>query len=210
LKPSIFTNKATLWLSIGILATTLLFSLFSCVNPTPTTLTTTAQSSITPTITNWLADGIISPDEYSSRVTYENGNFEINWKVDAQKIYIGIRANTTGWVAIGLLPIAQLKNVDYIFGWVSNGKAYIADEYSADFHGLHQLDTSFGGTEDVSNFGGQENNGNTVIEFKHAFVTGDTYDISLTPGNLSIIWSYSSSDDISIGHIHRGYGQIQI
>lgn len=161
-------------------------------------------------ITSSSVNGVIDTDEYSSSTTYDNGNFQIHWKVEGQYLYIGIKAKTTGWVSLGFNATSKLRNVDYVFGWVSDGKTSVSDEYSADYHGQHQTDVSLGGKDDVTEFGGQENNGYTVIEFKRALVTGDTFDANLTQGDLSIIWAYASSDNISSAHRQRGYGQIQI
>lgn len=194
-------NRTSVWILIGILVATLQFPLFACSKSIPQTQTTTTASS---------ANGIIDTDEYPNNTTYDNGNFQIYWKVEEQYLYVGIKVKTTGWVSLGFNTTSKLKKVDYIFGWVSNGKASVSDEYSADYHGQHQTDVVLGGKEDVIDFGGQENSGYTVIEFKRALVTGDSFDASLTQGDLSIIWAYASSDNISSVHSRRGYGQIHI
>ncbi len=189
-------RKIAAWLLVAMLVTSLLFSPVTCGKST-TPPQTTSHTSTLPLTTKWSADGVITSNEYANNVTYDNGNFEINWKTDTQYIYIGIKAKTTGWVAIGFNATSQMQNIDYVFGWVSNGKVYVSDQFSADFHGQHKADTSDGGTEDITEFGGQENGGYTVLEFKRALVTGDVHDAVLTSGNLPIIWAYSSSDDIN-------------
>jgi hypothetical protein len=163
-----------------------------------------------PTTTAWSADGLITSNEYSNSVTYGSGVFEINWETDAQYIYVGIKAKTTGWVALGFNANSQLKNVDYVFGWVSNGKAYIADEFSGDFHGQHQTDESLGGKDNITDYGGQEKDGYTIIEFKRALISGDIYDANLSSGDVPIIWSYGSSDDISMIHSSHGTGHLKL
>ena len=196
-----FLNRTIVWILIGTLILISQFPLFSCSKSTQQEQTTTTSSSI---------NGIVDVNEYPNSVTYDNGNFQIYWKVEGQDLFIGIKAKTTGWVAIGFNASSRLTNVDYVFGWVSNGKASISDEYSADYHGQHEADVSLGGKDNVTEFGGREDTGYTVIEFKRALVTGDAFDASISPGDLSIIWAYASSDNISSEHSRRGYGQIHI
>lgn len=203
-KPASLYRRIALWLSMCGLIATLLFSVLACAK-SPST-----QSSVPTTTAKWSADGIINIDEYANSAIYDNGNFEIYWETDAQYIYIGIKAKTIGWVALGFNTTSNLKNVDYVFGWVTNSKAAVSDEFSADYHGLHQTDKSLGGTDDINDFGGQELDGYTIIEFKRALNTGDAYDANLVPGTISIIWAYGSSDSINTIHQQRGYGQIKI
>ncbi len=220
MKLAILSNQNVRRLFIGVLLTILLFLLPACgksntqvQTATPTFTSspiTTAIPTGSPTNVTWLADGIITAGEYSNSVTYDKVNFEINWETDSQYIYIGIKAKTTGWVSLGFNATSQLRNIDYVFGWVNNGKANIADEFSADYHGQHQADELLGGTEDIIEYGGQENDGYTIIELKRALITGDSYDASLSSGDVSIIWAYGSSDDISKIHKSRGTGSMKI
>lgn len=209
----------------GVLISVLLFSTIACGKsetmtqtettsisvPTSTaTQTTTLPSSMTVITTEWSADGIINSNEYSNSVIYDNGNFEIYWKTVSQYIYFGIKAKTDGWVSIGLNATQRMKNADMILGWVSNGTASVSDEFSTSDFGPHSEDTTLGGTADINEFNGKQENNYTTIEFKRALVTGDTFDASISQGIMPIIWSYSSSDDINTKHTNRGYGQLRI
>jgi hypothetical protein len=196
-----FLSHTIIWVLIGVLVVALQFPLFACSKSVLQEPSTTTLSS---------ANGIIDANEYPNSVTYDNGNLQIYWKIEGQFLFIGIKAKTTGWVALGFNATSKLKDVDYVFGWVSNGKASVSDEYSEDYHGQHQTDVSLGGKVDLTEFGGQEDSSYTVIEFKRALVTGDAFDASISPGDLSIIWAYASSDNISTAHSRRGYGQIHI
>jgi hypothetical protein len=193
-------------LSIGALVITLISMLPGCEKSPPPEQTTTSSS----TQGEQPTDGVINPGEYDHDVVYDNGNYEIHWKTDAQYIYFGIKVKAVGWVALGFNTTSNLKNIDYVFGGVANNKAYISDEFSADYHGQHQEDTSLGGNDDVLEFGGKEYTDYTVIEFKRALNTRDTYDAKITPGILPIIWAFGSSDNSSTIHKHRGYGEIEI
>lgn len=206
IKPMSEYRRITYFLLIGAMVITLITVLPGCgKSPSPEQTTT---PSYTPGERS--TDGIINPGEYDNNVVYDDGNYEIHWKTDAQYIYVGIKVKTAGWVALGFNTTSNLKNVDYIFGGVANNKAYISDEFSADYHGQHKEDKSLGGNDDILEFGGKEYTDYTVIEFKRALNTGDTYDTNITPGILPIIWAFGSSDNSSTIHKHRGYGEIEI
>jgi len=154
----------------------------------------------------WSADGVFTDGEYLGEMAYDN--YEIRWLSDDQYIYIGIRAKTGGWVAVGIQPGSKMKNADMILGFVKDGEATFFDQFSTGATGPHSPDTDLGGTDDILEFGGKEEGGYTTIEFKRALDTGDEYDNELTKGVNQIIWSYGSNDEIRVRHMNRGYGEI--
>ena len=156
----------------------------------------------------WAADGVLGDKEYLGEMSY--GDYEIRWSSDDQYIYIGIRAKTTGWVAVGLEPSSRMKDADMIFGFVKDRETTISDQFSTGTFGPHSPDTELGGTNDILEFGGKEEGGYTTIEFKRALSTGDEYDNELTKGAIRIIWSYGSTDEIREKHIVRGHGEITL
>ena len=158
----------------------------------------------------WSADGVISEREYLSEMTYANDNYEIRWVNDEQFIYIAIKVKTNGWVSVAVQPGSAMKDADMILAFVTDGEVSISDQFSTGTYGPHRPDTTLGGTDDIIEFGGKEENGYTIIEFKRALTTGDEYDHPLSPGGNKIIWSYGSSDDIGQKHTSRGYGEIKI
>lgn len=181
---------------------------------TPTTSATitpsaTATTSTTVTDTGFQADGIISQGEYTYQQVY--GNYELNWSNDADSIYIGMKAKTTGFVALGIQPGFGMQNADIIFGIVKDGQAEVYDMFSIGVWGPHPQDTELGGTSDITEFGGAETDGYTIIEFKRALNTNDaSYDTPLTKGINAVIWSFGSSDNLSIQHSTKGYGEVVI
>jgi hypothetical protein len=160
---------------------------------------------ITPT-EDWAADGVITQGEYARSASY--GNYTLYWRSDTQYIYAGIKAKTSGWVALGIQPRSRMKDADMVFGFVSNGETTVFDLFSTGDFGPHPPDMDLGGTNDIADSGGKEENGNTVIEFKRALDTGDVYDNSLTNGVNKIIWSYGSTDEFTQQHSTRGYGEL--
>jgi hypothetical protein len=163
---------------------------------------------VTPTPPGWAADGTISSGEYSTVNTYAGGAYEIHWKTDAMNIFIGLKVKTGGWVAVGLGAAAGMNNADLIFGYVSNNQIAVSDQFSTGQFGPHQPDTVLGGSDNIQEYGGKEDSGITVIEFKRQLDTSDRFDARLAPGKNNIIWAYGFTDNIQVQHGNRGYGEI--
>jgi hypothetical protein len=97
-----------------------------------------------------------------------------------------------------------------ILGLVKDGTAELHDQYSTGNYGPHRDDTVLGGTDDIIEFGGKEDDGFTMVEFKRKLDTGDTYDLPLSTGANKIIWAYGSQDSMEAKHSSRGYGEIDL
>ena len=160
------------------------------------------------TATPFKADGIISDGEYASKQAYDNGNYEIQWTSDGTSIYIAMKAKTTGFVAVGIQPGTTMKDADIVFGFVKDAKVQIFDLFSTGSFGPHPADTELGGTNDILEFGGKEDGGYTIIEFKRALKTNDKNDNEIVKGKNKIIWAYGNTDALNIQHSARGYGEI--
>ncbi|MBM3154668.1 MAG: hypothetical protein FJ008_04970 [Chloroflexi bacterium] len=170
--------------------------------PAPAPLPTPAPTS------TWKADGVISPGEYAKLKNF--GDYELNWASDGQNVYIGVKAKTTGWVALGIQPGSRMKGADIIIGYVKDGKATVADHFSAGDFGPHKADAEFGGVDNILEFGAKEEGEYTTIEFRRALNTGDKFDHPLSQGLNDIIWSYGSDDQPTLKHVNRGYGEIDL
>lgn len=153
----------------------------------------------------WTSDGVIKAGEYPNAQKY--GDYEIFWKNDDQYLYVGMKAKTNGWVAVGFG--STMKNTDMCFGFVKGGNAALFDLFSSRANPLPP-DTDQGGKSDILAFGGKEEGGFTTIEFKRALVTGDKLDTQLVKGVNKIIWAYGPDDTTGSKHIARGYGEITI
>jgi hypothetical protein len=158
-------------------------------------------------------DGLVDEGEYTKSKSLGGlfGNYKIYWSSDESFFYIALKAKTDGWVAVGFQPEPGdiKKDVDFILGYVSNGEAFVFDLFSERAEGPHRFDESLGGSNNIIDYDGSENDGYTVIEFKRVLNTSDPYDYIVTPGSVNILWSYSPDDDISEAHEgHRGYSTI--
>jgi hypothetical protein len=171
-------------------------------------LTTLLAITLTGCPAGWKADDVITEGEYDYVKTFDN--YELYWETDADYIYIGIKANTTGWVAIGFNPTSKMENADIILGFVANGELFIYDLFSLGERGPHMLDTELGGVTNITEASGQEIEGITIVEFKKQRITDDDNDHDLTTGVHTIIWAFGSEDDRESYHSKRGSSSITI
>jgi len=156
----------------------------------------------------WAADGVITPGEYQKNKSF--GDFELSWTADDQYIYMGMKAKTPGWVAVGFDPGLMMQDADIVEGYIKDGNLSIADQYSTGQFGPHPPDTQQGGTDDILASGGKLDNGYATIEFKRKLDTGDKYDKPLHSGTNKIIWAYGSDPQFFIKHMARGSGEIDL
>jgi len=159
-------------------------------------------------VTAWAADGVITPGEYRSNKSF--GDYELWWTADDQYVYMGMKAKTPGWVAVGFDPESMMLHADIVQGYIQDGKLSIADMYSTGQFGPHPPDTQLGGTDDILASGGKSDSGYTTIEFKRKLDTGDKYDKPLHSGTNKIIWAYGSDPQFTIKHMARGPGEIDL
>ncbi len=157
----------------------------------------------------WQPDGIISPDEYFFTRVLDDGNYEISYRTDERHLYVGLKVKTTGWVAVGIQPVMenQMLDADIVFSYNTADTVMVSDQFGINYS--HLPDTELGGTDDILEFGGKEEDGFTVIEFKRAMITGDKYDIPLVEGVQTIIWAYGLHDNME-KHIAVGFIEINI
>ncbi len=177
-------------------------------SPPPTPTPAPTPSPVPAPKTGWVPDGVINPEEYTGVKTYDD--YEIHWDSDEDYIYVGMKAKTSGFVAMAVQPGSLMKDADMVFGFVKDGEVTIYDMFSIGNYGPHPPDTELGGTNDILEFGGSEEDGFTTIEFRRALVTWDDYDNPLSKGVNKIIWSYGPSDSPKVKHSNRGYGELNL
>jgi hypothetical protein len=157
----------------------------------------------------WKPDGLVGENEYSRSMVlsspakqgYSGGEMEISWKNDQDYLYMALKGRTDGWLSIGFEPSEWMKDADIIIGAVEDGRATVLDEYSTGNYGPHIEDTMLGGTNDIQSFGGSQEDGYTVIEFKRKLDTGDRFDKAFSPDqSISSIWGMADTLDFSIKH----------
>ncbi len=117
-------------------------------------VTTTTTQKTTTSLVKWLPDGVIEEGEYTHNMSLSKGEFQLYWRIENGILYIALKGETTGWVAIGFGPTNVMKDADIVLGWVENDSATVLDMYSTGPTGPHPPDTKLGGTNDIQAYGG--------------------------------------------------------
>ena len=131
-------------------------------------------------------------DEFIEK-TYlgENHKFRLYWTNEANgKIQIGIEAETTGWVALGISPNGGMLSSDVMIGWVDDdGTVHLEDRHT------DTKEKSTGPVLDSNNdlelISGEQVNGITRIRFRRNKCTGDSdHDLAILKGTTRIIYAW--------------------
>lgn len=156
----------------------------------------------------WLSDGTISDNEYTRM--QQIGNLQVFTRLDGDLISIAMRAKNNGYLALGIRPENKMQGADVIIGALSSSQAKITDDYATGAFGPHPADVQLGGTDDILNPSGGNQNGWTVFEFRRKLSTGDSRDKDLAPGDNPVLWSIGGSADTTIHHNNRGYATLNL
>lgn len=158
----------------------------------------------------WTADGIISEGEYGSQADF--GDIRIWWGNDESSLYLAMEGDTTGWVSVGINPQQGMQGADFLFGFVADGEARLWDAWGTAPTGPnHPPDEDLGGTDDITDFAGVEEDGITRFELRVPLDSGDAYDHSLQPGQTyPVIVAIGPQDDFNAYHSRYDQGEISI
>ena len=170
-------------------------------NPPPTT--------VAPPTTTYQPGPLEFPQgKYEHEETF-NDLFTVATSNNEAFISVGIKARTSGWVAIALSQSLQKAGADLWMGFVDDqGSVTMIDSYNPGYSGSHPRDSAFGGTDDLYDITGSESNGVTTIEFKRHLDTYDSYDVPILNGLNAFIWAVGPSDNMFEEHSLLGYGDI--
>jgi hypothetical protein len=126
------------------------------------------------------------------------------WKIDGDKLAVKLAAETDGWVGIGFNPSNEMKDANFILGYVKDGETKIVDEFG-DSDTSHSPDEKLGGTSDVTLIGGTETGGMTIVEFTMPLKSADKNDGALTVnGDTIVLLAYGSGrDSFKTKHTYR-------
>ncbi|NLI13758.1 MAG: hypothetical protein GX425_14320 [Peptococcaceae bacterium] len=156
--------------------------------------------------TEWKSDGKISDNEYASHQTI--GDLEVYTRLAGDSVMFGLMANTEGYLALGIDPEGDLKDVDMIMCAIKDGNAVAGDMCSGGKHSSHPADTDSGGKMDLTDISGSRKDLTAVFEFKRKLDTGDSRDEVLKTGENKVIWAVGISSDFSKPHSKRGAGTL--
>ncbi|MFW9780269.1 MAG: fibronectin type III domain-containing protein [Candidatus Heimdallarchaeota archaeon] len=160
---------------------------------------------------NVVFDGVVSGGEYAQSLVLDaTTGFEMYYTIDTAitRAFIAIRAQCTGWIAIGIDYSARMADSDIIIGYYSGG-SFISDNWGIG-ETSHDADTAFGGTNNIINFAAGESGGWTTLEFSRNQTTSDVYDNAIVTGvPTPLIWAYhNSKDDFTSRHSARGFSSV--
>jgi hypothetical protein len=142
---------------------------------------------VVPQATAPVVDGIMQKNEYA--FTQSTGNFWLGIALSADKstLNIGLAANTTGWISVGL-GSAKMNGAYIVIGFDKDGKQTISEDlgkgHSHSPSGLHKVLQSV-----VKTTGNQ-----TVIEFS---IPAAEF---IKNGKLPLILGASKADDLVSWH----------
>lgn len=117
------------------------------------------------------------------------------WRIDGDVLAVKMAAETDGWVGIGFNPSKEMKDANFVLGYVKKGKAKIIDEYGSTER-THKSDKKLGGTTDAVLVSGTEEGGITTIEFTIPLDSGDKNDVAIDPnGDTVVLLAYGAGRD---------------
>jgi hypothetical protein len=119
-------------------------------------------------------------------------NMKFSWTIEGDHINVMLSAKTTGWVSIGFDPESVMQGANIIIGTVEEGKLKVEDHFGNKKRG-HKSDEALGGSNDILNSSGSEENGVTTISFTFPLDTGDKYDKAINPkGTGRVMLAYGT------------------
>lgn len=137
----------------------------------------------------------------------------VQWMVEGDTLHIQVTAKTTGWVAVGFDPSNMMQDANILIGYVADGKAFVRDDYGVG-KVKHGPDTENGGTEDVSDISGSEEDGVTTLSYTIPLNSGDSKDKPLEAGKkykVIVATGPDGKDDFGTYHTsNRGSVEITL
>lgn len=137
--------------------------------------------------------------------------FHLEWMVDStDMLHIALSAPTTGWVAVGFNPSTMKKDANLLIGYVKGDSVFIQDNFGTSAV-LHEPDTSLGGTDDIRDVSGSEEDGVTRIAFSIPLDSGDKHDRKLARGELvKVILACAPNGADDFTSIHRSVASLTV
>ena len=110
---------------------------------------------------------------FDHKIEVETLTFE--WQLAGESLRVRLSAKTKGWVGIGFNPTREMKDGNFILGYVKKGKVKVFDHFGFTKR-QHKSDTKLGGKKNISDTGGEEAGGRTAIRFTIPLNSGDDKD----------------------------------
>lgn len=134
------------------------------------------------------------------------------WTLKGDSIDVKLAAPTKGWIGVGFNPDTtdSMKGANFLIGYVKDGEARVFDQYGTEAK-KHKEDDKIGGSSDVSNVSGVEQDGQTVLEFTVPLDSGDAKDKPVSPeGDSVVLLAYGRSDSVVLKHRFRASVKVNL
>ncbi|KAH3743193.1 glucooligosaccharide oxidase [Pelomyxa schiedti] len=132
--------------------------------------------------------------------TSTDGIVSLSWwpTIDGDAMTFVLTGATLGWVSLGINNLCSMTNADKVTGWVddSDSTLTILDTWSTGYS-VPALDTSRGGTDDLTLTSGWQNVTHTQLTWTRKFDTGDDNDFPLIDTPYTLMWAIGLADGIS-------------
>lgn len=138
-------------------------------------------------------------------------DMSVAWSVDGDKLAVKMSAKTEGWVGVGFNPSKQMKDANFVLGYVKKGEAKIIDEFGTS-NSKHSSDEKLGGTVDAVLVGGTEEKGITTIEFTIPLTATDKNDttIDATGDTILLLAHGAGRDSFKSKHNYRATFKVNL
>jgi hypothetical protein len=141
----------------------------------------------------------------------ESNGVSLYWNLTSTRLYMAIRAKTTGWVGVGFGETKSMVNSDIIMGWISSSGGKRLYNYYAT---SNAKPTSYN-PENTVLVDGEEADSETTLEFYRTWTKGKNpdYGRDIDPfKTTNLLWAYSTSDGLAFDEFgkHQKAGAISL
>lgn len=163
---------------------------------------------------NTISDEVMGPDTTPpDSLGYQSvsaSGITLEFKIEGEYLHCKLSASTSGWVAVGFNPTQQMKDANFIIGYVDAGNGAIRDDFGVS-NTVHESDLSLGGNNNVTLLSSSETGETTRLEFLIQLDSGDSYDRVLEIGeSYPLVFAKGNNDDFTSYHSAVGIANLDL
>ncbi|KGQ22245.1 DOMON domain protein [Thermus filiformis] len=143
-------------------------------------------------------DGKIGAGEYQKTFKHEKSGFVLYWSVVGDTLYLGLQAESKGWVGIGFLAekTDKKKGADEYLFYMQDGKLVALDLYQTKRTGRPVPDEEEGGKNSILSAAATYEGNRWTVEFSRKLKTGEPTDVEIVPGKkILVLLAYAGKMD---------------
>ncbi|MFH2000961.1 MAG: DOMON domain-containing protein [Planctomycetota bacterium] len=126
---------------------------------------------------------------------------DFTWNIQGDKLSVKLAAPTTGWIGVGFNPTEEMKDANFIIGFVKDGEVSVLDQFGTAKR-KHKEDSELGGTDNLSDTAGSETASSTEISFTMPLKSGDAMDREILPqADQVVLLAYGNTDRLAQQHV---------